>query len=133
VVDLREGEDDVTRVRELLTCGGVAAVTFAVDEGIAQDAAAQRIRRMLGTLLPRLDRPRGLFVTGGETLAAVASATGATEFTVGGEVVPGLPCSLLCGGIWDGVRTVSKSGAFGDADLLVRIVASAGAPVEAVP
>ena len=133
VVDLREGEDDVSRVRELLARGGVAAVTFAVDEGIAQDAAAQRIRKMLGTLLPRLDRPRGLFVTGGETLAAVASATGANAFTVGGEVVPGLPCSLLCGGIWDGVRTVSKSGAFGEADLLVRIVASAGAPVEAVP
>ena len=131
VFGVRSGADDAPPIRERLALGEVAVVTFALDANVPHDEAARRVRATLAELLPRLPRPRGVFVTGGETLGAVAAATGATGFTVGGEAAPGLPCSLLRGGMWDGVRIVSKSGAFGDAGLLVRIVASAGAPLAA--
>jgi uncharacterized protein YgbK (DUF1537 family) len=130
VFALRHGSGDAPLVRERLARGAVAVVTFALEEGLAADDAGRRIRAALANLLPRLPRPHGAFVTGGETLGIVASAAGATGFTVGGEVAPGLPCSLLRGGPWDGVRIVSKSGAFGDAGLLARFVANAGAPLQ---
>jgi uncharacterized protein YgbK (DUF1537 family) len=44
---------------------------------------------------------------------------------VDGEVVPGVPTSILRGGDWDGQRVVSKSGAFGDAGFLARLFAEA--------
>lgn len=131
VFGLGERNGSVLAVREQLGRGGVAVVTLTLRDGLDEREAAQHIRALLSETLPRLQRPRGLFVTGGATLAAVASAAGATGFTVGGEVAPGLPCSLLRGGAWDGVRVVSKSGAFGDAGLLARVVASVGAPLAA--
>jgi D-threonate/D-erythronate kinase len=128
---LGECTGSVLAVREQLERGGVAVVTFSLRDGLDERQAAQRISALLAESVPRLPRPRGLFVAGGATLAAVASAAGATGFTVGGEVAPGLPCSLLRGGAWDGVRVVSKSGAFGDVGLLARIVAGVGAPLAA--
>ena len=41
---------------------------------------------------------------------------------VDGEVAAGVPASRLSGGRWDGLRVVSKSGAFGDAGLLARLL-----------
>ena len=131
VIDVRESTDGAAQIQERFARGEVAAVTFALDVGLGPYEAAARIRATLAALLPRLPRPRGLLVTGGETLAAVAAAAGATGFTVGGEAAPGLPCSLLRGGPWDGVRIVSKSGAFGDASLLVRLLENPGAPLQA--
>ncbi|MCU0804054.1 MAG: hypothetical protein MUF79_03065 [Burkholderiales bacterium] len=129
LVELRDPASDAAAIRGRLARGEVAVITFGIEAGAGPDEAARRIRAMLADLLPRVPRPRGLFVAGGETLGAVASAVGARGFTVGGEVSPGLPCSLLCGGAWDGVRVVSKSGAFGEADLLARLIAGAGKPL----
>ncbi len=42
-----------------------------------------------------------------------------------GEPLPGVPRSELQGGLWDGAVVVSKSGAFGDPLLLIRLVESA--------
>ncbi|MCX7890737.1 MAG: four-carbon acid sugar kinase family protein [Burkholderiales bacterium] len=129
IVAVRPGEDAAGSVRAALAQRGVAVVTFDLGEGIAPAEAARRIAAVLAGLLPRLDRPGGLIVTGGGTLAAVAAAVQATGFTVGGEAEPGLPCSLVAGGPWDGVRMVSKSGAFGAPDLLLRLVERAGRPL----
>ena len=79
----------------------------------------------------RLDRPEGLFVSGGETLRGLADAVDADAFEVTGEIGPGLPAARVCGGRWDGVELVSKSGGFGKPDLLARLLARAGAPLEA--
>jgi D-threonate/D-erythronate kinase len=43
-------------------------------------------------------------------------------------MMPGIPTSVLRGGVWDGLRIVSKSGAFGDAGLLARLLAPSGGP-----
>jgi uncharacterized protein YgbK (DUF1537 family) len=61
-------------------------------------------------------------VAGGETLRAVCHALGAARLDVDGQVIPGVPCSIMRGGRWDGIRVVSKSGAFGDPGLLSRLL-----------
>ena len=125
-IAVREGSAEAEEVRECLATRGAALVTFLLPDYMFEPEAARRLAGILAELVPRLDRPAGLFVAGGETLRGLAEALGAAAFDVAGEVVPGLPASHLRGGRWDGVQVVSKSGAFGGADLLSRLLARAG-------
>ncbi len=84
--------------------------------------AAAQIAARFAQVLDQAARPGMLFVTGGETLAGICRSLGATGLRVDGEFEPGAPTSTLIGGRWDGQRVVSKSGAFGGPDLLVRLV-----------
>ncbi|WP_244439541.1 nucleotide-binding domain containing protein [Azospirillum baldaniorum] len=61
-------------------------------------------------------------MSGGETLRALCGALGAGRLDLDGALLPGVPGSTLRGGAWDGVRVVSKSGAFGDPSLLRRLI-----------
>ena len=51
---------------------------------------------------------------------------GAASLEVQGRILPGLPRSVLRGGLWDGVTVVSKSGAFGPPHLLRDLLAANG-------
>ena len=63
-----------------------------------------------------------LVLTGGATAEAVLDVLDVSVLDLLGEVQPGLP--LSGGGGW---RIVTKSGGFGDADALVRLMQEAGA------
>jgi uncharacterized protein YgbK (DUF1537 family) len=60
-------------------------------------------------------------ITGGETLRSVCTSLRADLLTVTCQFEPGLPVSRLHGGPFDGLTAISKSGAFGAADLLLKI------------
>lgn len=62
----------------------------------------------------------GLVLTGGDIAVAVCSALGATGIKVIREVVPGIPLGQLQGGAKDGLKVVTKAGAFGNEDALVK-------------
>jgi D-threonate/D-erythronate kinase len=99
-----------------------AAVAVVVPPGMARSAAAQHIARCLAGLIGGLERPGTLIIAGGETLRTICTTLGASRLKVDGQVMAGVPASILRGGRWDGVRVVSKSGAFGDAGLLARLL-----------
>ena len=63
-------------------------------------------------------------VAGGETLRGLCDALGATRLDVTGDVLSGIPRSVMRGGRWDGTIVVSKSGAFGTPDLLRDLIAA---------
>jgi uncharacterized protein YgbK (DUF1537 family) len=98
------------------------AFTVALPSGTPRDVARTIIIARFVALLHAIPRPGTLFVTGGETLRALCDALGATHLDVDGEIEPGVPTSMLRGGAWDGQRLVSKSGAFGDAGFLRRLL-----------
>jgi uncharacterized protein YgbK (DUF1537 family) len=104
---------------ELLASVMVCALPAGTERGEAR-------RRIGGTFAAVLrewrERPGTLFVTGGETLRDLCGALGASHLEVDGEIEPGVPTSVLRGGPWDGQRIVSKSGAFGDAGFLARLL-----------
>ncbi len=104
------------------TVGDGAVVTVALPAGTAREEAARHIAAALAALLHRMDRPGTLIVAGGETLRAVCAALDADGLVVDGEVAAGVPASRLSGGRWDGLRIVSKSGAFGEPGLLARLL-----------
>jgi uncharacterized protein YgbK (DUF1537 family) len=102
--------------------GQNAAVCVAVPEGSTREAARCHIEACFAALVAALEAPRTLIVSGGETLRGLCGTLGVERLLVDGEIMPGVPASLLQGGRWDGVRVVSRSGAFGDAGLLRRLL-----------
>lgn len=122
VVTVKEAADHAALVRHKLMHDDVALVRFALPPDISRSGAAERIARELNVLTAALDAPGTLIVSGGETLKAVCLAVGARALKVTGRIVPGLPRSRLKGGRWTGVEIISKSGAFGAADLWQRLL-----------
>jgi D-threonate/D-erythronate kinase len=104
---------------------GAAVVTVRMPAALDRHLAASRIGESFTNLLARLPQPGTLFVTGGETLSHVCAALGAEALEVQGEIEPGIPVSVLKGGKWDGVRVISKSGAFGNEGLIWRLISLA--------
>lgn len=114
---------EVARVEAQWRAAGVALVRPALPAGLARAEAAVRIAAAFTALVTHLAPPATLVVSGGETLHAVCRALGADRLDLIGQIAPGIPRSILRGGPWDGVGVVSKSGAFGDADTLTRLLA----------
>jgi D-threonate/D-erythronate kinase len=106
-----------------LAATGIALVSFSLPPDLSRAAAGERIARAAATLLTRLARPAALLVSGGETVRAVCAALDATHLEVRGQLMPGVPHSLLRGGRWDLIPLISKSGAFGGESLLAEITA----------
>ncbi|AWK88538.1 hypothetical protein DEW08_19510 [Azospirillum thermophilum] len=106
---------------------GLALATLALPDGLSHAEAARRIEREFGRLVRQLDPPGTLLAAGGETLRGLCLALEADRLDLDGHIWPGVPCSILRGGRFDGVRVISKSGAFGDPALLCRLLAL-GAP-----
>ncbi len=128
VLRLRDlGDADILRVSARLESAGACLVSFEVPAGLGRPEASRRIVRGIAELTRRLAQPRCLLVSGGETLRALCLSLGTVHLAVMGQVVPGVPVSRMAGGRWDGTQVVSKSGAFGDEGLLLRIASGAAA------
>ena len=112
------------------------AVLFAVGSG--HPVTLEQLRRLLAarpgsavlrvpceslkeTLAAAGSRIAALFLSGGDTAAAVCGLLGARAIELEDEIDPGVPRGRLVGGLYDGVPVVTKSGAFGPPDALIRI------------
>jgi D-threonate/D-erythronate kinase len=120
--------EEAERVARLVRQRDPLLLSVTIPAGTARDEAARRIDATLAALVRRLDPPGTLIVAGGETLRGLCQALDAVQLDVTGEVMPGVPRSVLRGGSWDGAAIVSKSGAFGAPDLLRRLITPAPAP-----
>lgn len=98
-----------------------SVVTCDLPTGTDRHLARQQIAAALTAAL-RDQRPGTLFVAGGATLRDLCDALGVSHLEVDGELEPGVPTSVMRGGSWDGQRLISKSGAFGDAGFLARLL-----------
>ncbi|WP_420104284.1 four-carbon acid sugar kinase family protein [Bosea sp. (in: a-proteobacteria)] len=110
-----------------LAADGAVFVSVDLPAGTSRRAAAAMIESRFADLLATLGRPGTLVAAGGETLRGLCEALGADRLDVVGDIMPGVPRSILRGGRWDGVTIVSKSGAFGGPDLLKQLVADTSA------
>lgn len=72
-----------------------------------------------------------LVAAGGDTAAAVLQALGAEELRILGQALDGIVVSRLAGGPYDGLRIITKAGAFGQEDAFEKIIGFvAGRPLE---
>ena len=108
--------------------GHGTAIDVALPAGLDRAEAARRIGAAFAALLARIERPGTLVVSGGETLRSVCEALDARGLVVHGEVAQGIAAARLSGGRWDGLRVVTKSGAFGHAGTLSELLETGVAP-----
>jgi D-threonate/D-erythronate kinase len=116
---------DIDRIKRALD-QGVAFVKFEVPSAVSRDKVAERISSEIASLSRLIERPGSLIVTGGETLKAQAVTVEARALRVLGRLEPGIPKSVIEGGPWSDVEVVSKSGAFGTADVLRKLLQQNG-------
>jgi uncharacterized protein YgbK (DUF1537 family) len=113
----------VARVADMIGRGSTSGLALALPH-----AAPETARRILATafelIAAQMPRPGSLFVTGGETLHGLLQALDATSLLATGELMPGVPHARLGGGRWHDLPVISKSGGFGEPDLLIRLAES---------
>lgn len=114
-------ETAVAAVRQLLGREGRAALAFGMPT-LSPDEAADVFRRTFAALA-RIAAPEVIVVVGGDTIFRLCREAGATRLATIGEYSPGIAVSRFLDGAWAGTRVVSKSGAFGDDEMLARIMA----------
>ena len=99
--------------------------TEALSLNLSVRQAAGGIAAALGDLCRRIATGAalgGLVLTGGDIARSCCDLLSATGFKVVEEVAPGIPLGVLKGGPCDGLRVVTKAGAFGAEDALSRAV-----------
>jgi uncharacterized protein YgbK (DUF1537 family) len=118
-------------------CLVLSSSTYAADELAKADAAAARLgmeREALGdwTALrmgeialailraPALQKTgiSGIFLAGGDTAISFFNAAGAEGSCVETEIAAGIPLMRLAGGPFDGLKVITKAGAFGAEDAI---------------
>jgi D-threonate/D-erythronate kinase len=112
-------------VGDALARHGRATLVIALADGTGPAIARPVFDRILGHAGRELSAPRSLIVTGGATLHRLVQMLGAEALLVEGEPLPGIARSRMRGGRWPGCEVISKSGAFGDPGLLIRLALSA--------
>jgi uncharacterized protein YgbK (DUF1537 family) len=124
------------RIRTVIDADGWAVVTAATNRAAVDDALAagdeaglskratrERIAHVLAETAADVvadRRPRGLFLTGGETAMTVLDALGARAIDLGGEAVEtGIPLGTIQAGTADGTALVTRAGGFGDSETIM--------------
>ncbi|MBZ9987403.1 four-carbon acid sugar kinase family protein [Mesorhizobium sp. BH1-1-5] len=93
------------------------------SNAVSVPEARAMIERSLARLVATAPRPRAVLVTGGWTLRLLLRICAASHLLCEGLYEPGVAMSRMVAGTWDGTAIVSKSGGFGDDNLLVRLFA----------
>jgi uncharacterized protein YgbK (DUF1537 family) len=121
VIQSADVAGDIDRIKRALE-KGVAFINLEAPDGSSRAEVAQRFSREIDALSRLIDPPGSLIVAGGETLKAQTVAVGVRALRLLGRLEPGIPKSVIEGGAWSGVEVVSKSGAFGAADVWAKLL-----------
>lgn len=121
---LHAGRDVIIRLAESLS-----ALEEAKESGRGLGLTDREMRTQMGHILGSTSQAImkggnvcGMVVTGGETAFHVYTALDVLEVRVEEEVLPGIPVVTIVGGPACGTRVVTKAGAFGDEDALVKAI-----------
>jgi uncharacterized protein YgbK (DUF1537 family) len=90
-------------------------------------SSTEKVAECLGCMASEVIRSHpdpvaALILTGGDTAMAVFRNLGILQFRMMDELLPGVPYGEVIGGDFNGLNIVTKAGAFGDADTLVKCI-----------
>jgi uncharacterized protein YgbK (DUF1537 family) len=122
----REARDNaVSTLVSAMEDGKHAAVSlFQVDVTGDVDVPTKLVRE-LGAIcyrIARRTRPGAIVIIGGDTAQAALRAVGAAGIVMHDQPFPGIPAGTVDGGLLDGVRVVTKAGAFGGQKILIDVI-----------
>ena len=90
--------------------------------GMGTAEVSEYVQNMMGEMAKAVfarAKVSGAFITGGDTAMGVLAALGANGSAILSEIAVGLPMMRLVGGEMDGLKTVTKAGAFGKEDAVL--------------
>lgn len=111
------------RIDRTLSHHGRCLCVADLPPGCSRTESANLMALWFAALAPRLTPPTTLTVVGGETFASVCDALRVSVLRVEGEWRAGIPASRSAPGLWAETACFSKSGAFGEPDCLMRLLA----------
>ncbi len=115
--------EEIDRATRLAREGALhARFDLSPRREMTQDESMALLRRNIGRIVDGLPQPGQLLIVGGDTLLAICRATGAHALLAGVSIRTGWGCASLVGGVWDGTRCYSRSGAFGGVDDLLMMI-----------
>lgn len=117
----------VARLVDALLAGRSAVVSLSRerDDDVVTDANRTALVRELGAISYRVARraiPGSLVLIGGDTSQGALRAIGAAGIVLHAEPFPGVPSGVIHEGLLDGVSVISKAGAFGDEDVIIKVM-----------
>jgi len=101
------------------------AVQIGKTLGFSTADTSEAIARFLGEVVHEIvknRKPAGMFLTGGDTAIHVVKRLSAVGCRINSELEPGIPELTLIGGTADGVRVVTKAGAFGNDESILNAI-----------
>ena len=100
---------------------GAVVLQLAPAESLVYDNSAARQLAAETAAIVRCRRPDGLFLSGGDTAAAVLEAIEASGVRLQIEILPGVIRGSVMGGAGNGLPVITKAGAFGEPDTLLQL------------
>ena len=96
-----------------------------MDRDAVAEFTSTEISRMAAEILDRV-QVSGLFLSGGDTAIHFLNCVGAEASEIVFELTVGIPLMRLAGGRFDGLKVITKAGAFGSVDALPMIMRKLG-------
>lgn len=93
--------------------GAARSMTTNEISAFVQDVLGEISKEVLEKV-----RVSGVFLTGGDTATGLFKKLGAMGSSISGEVTTGIPLMRLRGGSFDGLKVITKAGAFGKEDII---------------
>lgn len=119
----RARREEIDRATRLAREGALhARFDLSPRREMTQDESMALLRQNIECIVDGLPQPGELLIVGGDTLLAICRATGAHALLAGASIRTGWGCASLVGGVWDGTRCYSRSGAFGGVDDLLMMI-----------
>ncbi|MGB7920385.1 MAG: four-carbon acid sugar kinase family protein [Desulfobacterales bacterium] len=100
---------------------GAVILQLAPAGSLVYDNSAARLLAAETAAIVSCRRPDGLFLSGGDTAAAVLGAIKASGVRLQVEMLPGVIRGTVIGGAGDGLPVITKAGAFGEPDTLLQL------------
>ncbi len=105
------------------------SLTAGAEKGMSRDEVAEFTGRLISQLAADIIdsvRISGLFLSGGDTAIHFFETVGAKGSEIVFELTVGIPMMRLAGGRFDGLKVITKAGAFGTVDALPMIMRKLG-------
>lgn len=136
MLDAYDASSYIERAVSLLSAGRdvilLSSATYDRDElertvqagalrGMKREEVSEATQIIMGEMTKKiLDMVpvSGLFLTGGDTAIGFFERTGAEGSVITGEMSTGIPMMRLSGGMFDGLKVITKAGAFGNEDAI---------------
>nr|WP_225624289.1 nucleotide-binding domain containing protein [Thermoanaerobacterium thermosaccharolyticum] len=121
---INEGNDTVL-VTALSQNDYINAIKVGEANGMKKEDVSRFAQSIIGKISKEIITKvniSGVFLTGGDTAISFIKSLNSTGSKIIDELLPGIPLMELCGEICDGLKVVTKAGAFGTDDSILYCI-----------